>query len=388
MMKDSFSADELSGFYRQTFWDIRRKISRRDFEKCGCVIYGAGNQGRLVTSSLRDAGIEPICFIDQNPLLCGKKIDGMMVWQPSELDNYASSYIVISSCHIQSILTNNRFLMGKKVILWSALSDFCPILPLLPDRPEDILDNSEVEEGYYLLDDEKSKKIFCDFLKFQLDFSEALFAGKKSDGYFPSDISLNYKVFVDAGAADGDTLRCWLKVIKALPKEELFYYAFEPNPSLFHKMSTYVSTLESQIRSKIELYNYGIGENDTICKISDAGKSSSVEYSIKYDNCINANKDSAITRIMCLDCLNFKHIPTFIKADIEGSELSLLKGAKSTIHSIGSDLAISVYHKYDDIWKIPLLINKINKNYRFYLRHSTRTMDDVVLFATCKNSKK
>lgn len=67
MMKDSFSADELSGFYRPTFWDIRRKISRRDFEKCVCVIYGVGNQGRLVTSPLRDAGIEPICFMDQNP---------------------------------------------------------------------------------------------------------------------------------------------------------------------------------------------------------------------------------------------------------------------------------------------------------------------------------
>ena len=388
MIKDIFSADELSGFYHQTFWDIRKKLNRRDFEKSGCVIYGAGNQGRLVASSLRDAGIKPICFIDQNPLLCGKKIDGMMVCQPSELDNYASSYIVISSCHIRSILTNNKFLMDKKVVLWSALSDFCSVLPILPDKPEDILENTETEEVYYLLEDEISRKIFHDFIKFQLNFSEELFHGEKSNGYFPNDINLNYKVFIDAGAADGDTLRSWLKVVKTLLKKELYYYAFEPNLFLFHKMSTYVSTIEDKIKSKIKLYNLAIGENDTLCKISNIGKSSSIEGNINKNSHQDTDKNSDIIRIMRLDSLSLKRTPTFIKADIEGSEMSLLKGSKNTIHSIGSDLAISVYHKYDDIWKVPLLIKQINKNYRFYLRHATQSLDDVILFATCKRDEK
>ena len=63
----------------------------------------------------------------------------------------------------------------------------------------------------------------------------------------------------------------------------------------------------------------------------------------------------------------------------------LLKGAENIIHSVSPDLAISVYHKYDDIWKIPLFINKINKNYQFYLRHSLHAFGDIIIFATCRS---
>ena len=153
-------------------------------------------------------------------------------------------------------------------------------------------------------------------------------------------------------------------------------------------MSTYVSTIEDKIKSKIKLYNLAIGENDTLCKISNIGKSSSIEGNINKNSHQDTDKNSDIIRIMRLDSLSLKRTPTFIKADIEGSEMSLLKGSKNTIHSIGSDLAISVYHKYDDIWKVPLLIKQINKNYRFYLRHATQSLDDVILFATCKRDEK
>lgn len=385
MIRDAFSADELKGFYHQPFWDVRKKISRQDFEKYGCVIYGAGVEGKLVTSSLRGVGLEPICFIDRNPLLSGKRIDGVMVCQPSELDNYASSYIIVSTCRIRSILTDNQFLIGKKVVLWSALDNFCSILPVLPDKPEDILDNREAEDGFSLLKDEKSKKIFRDFIKFQLDFCEDLFQGEKCNGYFPTDINLNYRVFVDAGAADGDTLQCWLKAVETLPEEELYYYAFEPNQFLFHRISEYVSHRKNKISSKIELYNFGLGESDSIYRISNAGKSSSIIPNTDPKNCYEIKEDNSTIRITCLDNFKFEHAPTFIKADIEGSELSLLRGSEALIHSTEPDLAISVYHKYEDIWKIPLLINKIDKNYNFYLRHSTHALDDVILFATCKN---
>ncbi len=44
---------------------------------------------------------------------------------------------------------------------------------------------------------------------------------------------------------------------------------------------------------------------------------------------------------------------TFIKMDIEGSEANALRGAEKIIRTYKPKLAISVYHKKDDLWTIP-----------------------------------
>ena len=32
-------------------------------------------------------------------------------------------------------------------------------------------------------------------------------------------------------------------------------------------------------------------------------------------------------------------------------------------------LSVSVYHGYDDLWRLPKLIHELNSSYRFYLRY-------------------
>ena len=73
---------------------------------------------------------------------------------------------------------------------------------------------------------------------------------------------------------------------------------------------------------------------------------------------------------------------TYIKMDIEGMELDALKGAEALITKYKPKLAISIYHKMEDIVEIPNHIRNMNLGYRFYLRHYWNCNGtDTILFA-------
>lgn len=72
---------------------------------------------------------------------------------------------------------------------------------------------------------------------------------------------------------------------------------------------------------------------------------------------------------------------TFIKLDIEGAEYEALLGAKRIISKFKPKLAVSVYHKREDIWELPELILKINPQYKLFLRHYSLDHVETVLYA-------
>ena len=73
---------------------------------------------------------------------------------------------------------------------------------------------------------------------------------------------------------------------------------------------------------------------------------------------------------------------TFIKMDIEGAELKALMGAKETIVKNKPKLAISIYHKPEDIIEIPKYLKTLVPEYKFYLRQYTMSYLECVLYAT------
>ena len=85
--------------------------------------------------------------------------------------------------------------------------------------------------------------------------------------------------------------------------------------------------------------------------------------------------------IESLDMMNIPEKITFIKMDIEGSELEALKGAKNIIKKDQPKLAICVYHKPEDIIDIPLYIKSLVPEYQLYLRHYSGMSGETVLYA-------
>lgn len=72
---------------------------------------------------------------------------------------------------------------------------------------------------------------------------------------------------------------------------------------------------------------------------------------------------------------------TFIKLDVEGAELETLKGAVNTIKIYKPRLAISIYHKPEDIWNIPQFLEETRDDYKYYIRHYTSCTWETILYA-------
>lgn len=71
----------------------------------------------------------------------------------------------------------------------------------------------------------------------------------------------------------------------------------------------------------------------------------------------------------------------YLKMDIEGSELSALDGGAQSIARFKPRLAISAYHKPDDLWVLARRIKEINPGYRLSFGHHSPIQWESVLYA-------
>ena len=71
----------------------------------------------------------------------------------------------------------------------------------------------------------------------------------------------------------------------------------------------------------------------------------------------------------------------FIKLDVEGAEIQALRGAAQLIQRSRPVLAISLYHRPQDIWEIPEQLAALCPDYRFYIRQHYYNSFDSVLYA-------
>jgi hypothetical protein len=70
----------------------------------------------------------------------------------------------------------------------------------------------------------------------------------------------------------------------------------------------------------------------------------------------------------------------FIKLDVEGAEMDKLRGAQQSIERFKPKLAISLYHKPDDLFEIILHIKENFSFYNCFVDHYTIHSEETVLY--------
>ena len=215
----------------------------------------------------------------------------------------------------------------------------------------------DFEELYLNLEDYRSKKllygVFNNWVHYDFNtLSEVI--EKCYDDYFDLDLipSCNNEMFVDLGAYTGDSTISFLRNYGDSYKK---IYAYEITPETYQVL---VSNLKDY--PNVVCYLKGVGDK----KGSISVINSSVDASA---NTVLISTDGMIPMVTLDEDIG--EAITIIKADIEGMEQEALKGAINHIKNDHPKLLISVYHKNEDLWKIPKMIKEIDPTYKFYLRY-------------------
>lgn len=174
-----------------------------------------------------------------------------------------------------------------------------------------------------------------------------------------------HEIFVDGGCYGGETA---LDFAKWCPDYDKIY-AFEPDQENYIKSKNFI--VANGIRD-IDLFNSGLWSGSDSLKMTHAGDFGTGSF-------IGDQGDQSINVISLDQVLNGDPV-TFIKLDIEGSELEALKGAKNSICRYKPKLAICIYHKPEDIIEIPLYIKSLVGEYKFKVRHYTSYLYDTILY--------
>ena len=70
-----------------------------------------------------------------------------------------------------------------------------------------------------------------------------------------------------------------------------------------------------------------------------------------------------------VDSILGKKQATIIKMDVEGFEREAIWGSAINISHYAPKMMVSLYHRNEDIFELPLLIKTLNPRYKLYIRH-------------------
>ena len=314
------------------------------------ILYGMGNGADMIIDVLHSYKIEYADVFASDKFVRGHFFHGKKVLRYSEVCEKYDDFIVVMTFAVRDkeSLENVRKISREHTLV----SPTVPVAGKGLFTKEFIAGNIEkVEKVYSLLADDLSRKTYLDVINFKIsgntDYLFDCFFEKEKvySDIFSFD---KQNVILDLGAYDGDTVQEFYEFSKEKYEKII---AIEPDKKNFKKLLKNTDNYPN-----IERHNIGIwNENTEMLFSQSAGRQSRIGD--KGEMIEVRNVDSFIDENISL-----------IKMDVEGCELRALQGAKQVIQKYHPNLYVCAYHRNEDIFTLPLLINEYDSSYKIYFR--------------------
>jgi FkbM family methyltransferase len=331
--------------------------------KIRAALYGVGSLGRWALPRLRNAGVLIADCYDANQALNGTIIDGVPVHSPSDLKRSPPEFVLITAREAVAPVSTMLEAIGINHVAyeaWHVATHFAAF--------------RHVHDS--ILNEDRSREVLRAVLMAMLTSDKRYCAPVyEKDQYFclPQFCDTGHEIYVDVGAFAGDSVERFIWAQSGVFSK---VYAFEPGGRQFIALQVRTERLIREWAldaAYIDLINAGLGESKTIGWVpSDSGQGTRLTV---QDNAAGEQ----VTVLALDDFLEGREI-TFLKADVEGMEMAVLKGARSTIRQHKPKVAICVYHYPNDIPDISDYLTNLVPAYSFALRHHSSQLFETVLY--------
>jgi len=168
---------------------------------------------------------------------------------------------------------------------------------------------------------------------------------------------------LDVGGCFGDTALTFARSVG----DRGHVYAFDPMPKHCEIMRENFA-MNPALGERITLFDFGLSDRDS---------KGSEDARMGIDPGASLGDDLPTRTLDSLDLLRVD----FVKMDVEGAELMALREGEQSIRAFKPRMALSLYHRDEDFFSIPLWLEALGIGYRLHLDHYSIHREETVLYA-------
>ena len=336
-------------------------------------IFGVGTFGRSLARACVSQGVVVQGFVQTLP--ASTAVDGLPVRAWSELSEADCAMAVLVGIFNRGVAFDGLVKLAsgsgfQRILLpWDLYAQFGVELGWrywLADPNLLRSQTANLNRTYDHLADDVSRECFFRLVNFRLGLDLEYSSFRHSETQYFNDLSLALSsgrsiTYLDGGAYDGDSYR-QIHTVASVARAWLF----EPDSSNYSNLVHFVR------------------ENDLpgICiplALSNACGIVRFSSGIGEASHFDETGSNGIATVAIDDLLAGQPVD-FIKLDVEGAEELALRGAARTLLKHMPILALSCYHRAEDLWVLLGLVNELSPGYKFYLRQHAYNSFDLVLY--------
>ncbi len=345
-------------------YDLWEYLSRSEKR---VVMYGMGNGADKILRVCESRGIEIADFFASDGFVRGHRFHGKEVLSWGAIkEKYGADHVIV----LLSFGTSRPEVLENIVRIANEAELYAPDVPVfgegLFDRTFFSTHREKLEQVAGMLSDAKSVRILEDVITYKLTgrIEPLLRATSNEEDVMrklvrPEEI----RIAADFGAYNGDTVRQLLN--RGEGKIERIY-AFEPDRRNFQKLAAYA---KEEKRAEVVPVEAGAWNADTdLCFDASGNRNASFESNRSL---VLSDRPTKIKEICARrpDSVLQGVFVDYMKYDVEGSEKEALEGSEEIIRACLPRLLVSLYHRNEDLFALPLMIKEKFPQYnRFYLR--------------------